>query len=221
MTEVLSLMHGSWVVRLFVAILCGCFIGYERSNRNKEAGIRTHAIVCLGSTLIMVVSKYGFSDMMNYDASRIAAQIVSGIGFLGAGVIFVKHGNVSGLTTAAGIWVTSGVGMCIGSGLYDVGIVTTLFIVGLQIIFHKGIFLRSMQGSQSIQIEVLHQEEVLKDIYETFHRNGLEIQAIKIEHLTKDTANLEIEVIGVKTASKEKLFEEMMEKSYIKMFNCS
>ncbi len=102
--------------------------------------MRTHAILALGSALIMLVSKYGFIDINEIDGSRIAAQIVSGVGFLGAGVIFVKNGNVSGLTTAAGMWATSGVGMCIGAGLYDIGIITTIILIGLQILFHRGSF---------------------------------------------------------------------------------
>lgn len=88
-----------FLIRIFIAALCGGFIGYERHNRLKEAGVRTHLIVALGSALIMVVSKYGFADVTQYDGialdpSRVAAQIVTGIGFLGAGVIFVRNPNV-------------------------------------------------------------------------------------------------------------------------------
>ena len=79
-------MHSEWVIRIIIASFCGCLIGYERTNRNKEAGIRTHAIISLGSALIMIVSKYGFEDIGGADGARIAAQIVSGIGFLGAGI---------------------------------------------------------------------------------------------------------------------------------------
>lgn len=98
--------------RLFLAGLCGAFIGYERANRRKEAGIRTHLVVSMGSALFMIVSKYGFADMLSLqgvalDPSRIAAQIVTGVGFLGAGMIFVRGQNISGLTTAAGIWATA------------------------------------------------------------------------------------------------------------------
>ena len=97
--------------RILLSAFIGYLIGYERKNREKSAGMRTHSIVCMGSALMMVVSKYGFSDIPDYDASRVAAQIVSGIGFLGAGIIFVRNHSVSGLTTAAGIWTTAGVGI--------------------------------------------------------------------------------------------------------------
>ncbi len=130
--------YGEYVARLVISVICGFVIGYERKNRNKEAGIRTHVIVTLASCLMMMVSKYGFADLdaARFDGSRIASQIVSGIGFLGAGMIFVHKNSIKGLTTAAGIWATSGIGMAIGSGMYFVGIVTTIMVVLLQIFLH-------------------------------------------------------------------------------------
>ena len=113
-------------LRILLACLCGAGIGFERSRRLKEAGIRTHVIVCCAAALLMIVSKYGFADLTSAtgevfagtrgaDPARVAAQVVSGISFLGAGVIF-KHGNtIKGLTTAAGIWATAGIGLAIGS----------------------------------------------------------------------------------------------------------
>mgnify|MGYP003309380234 CR=1 FL=1 len=129
---------GEYPLRLIIAVLCGFVIGYERKNRNKEAGIRTHVIVSVASCLMMMVSKYGFADLeaARFDGSRIASQIVSGIGFLGAGMIFVHKNSIKGLTTAAGIWATSGIGMAIGSGMYFVGIITTVLVVFLQIFLH-------------------------------------------------------------------------------------
>lgn len=212
---VLSL-HSEWVLRILVAALCGCLIGYERSSRNKEAGIRTHAIISLGAALIMLVSKYGFIDVGEYDASRVAAQIVSGVGFLGAGVIFVKHGTVSGLTTAAGMWVTSGVGMCIGAGLYDVGILTTLMIVGFQTLFHKAFFLRMTQSNQSIQLEIEYQEDALKDIQDTFYKNGVTIHSMKVENINSHTMYLEMETTSSKEFNRDHLLQEMVYKTYLK-----
>lgn len=96
----------NWIFRIVLATLCGCAIGYERTSRNKSAGIRTHAIIALGSSMFMIISKYAFFDVSTADGARVAAQIVSGIGFLGAGVIFVKDDLIQGLTTAAGMWTT-------------------------------------------------------------------------------------------------------------------
>lgn len=135
-------------IRLLLACVCGAAIGFERSRRFKGAGIRTHIIVCCGAALMMIVSKYGFADLTSAvgdtfhgtrgaDPARIAAQVVSGISFLGAGVIFKNNGAVKGLTTAAGIWVTAGIGLCIGTGLFTVGIFSTVLIAVLQVLMHK------------------------------------------------------------------------------------
>jgi len=133
--------YSDYLLRLLVSVVCGFAIGFERKNRNKEAGIRTHVIVALASCLMMIISKYGFFDLMEagdarFDGSRIASQIVSGIGFLGAGMIFVHKNSIKGLTTAAGIWATSGIGMAIGAGLYVIGVVTTVLVVFLQVFLH-------------------------------------------------------------------------------------
>ena len=211
--------HGIWVIRIMIAAFCGCLIGYERSSRNKGAGVRTHAILALGSALIMLVSKYGFIDINEIDGSRIAAQIVSGVGFLGAGVIFVKNGNVSGLTTAAGMWATSGVGMCIGAGLYDIGIITTIILIGLQILFHRGFFLKVTQNSQNIQMEIYYEDYALKDIREVFDKYGIDIHSMKVENLKNKSMFLEMETYVNKGFQKESLVEEMMNKTYFKMLN--
>ena len=105
------LLELRYLVSVLVAVILGFAIGYERKLRFKEAGIRTHTIVCAGSALIMVVSKYGFGDSIEADASRVAAQIVSGIGFLGAGVIISDGTKIKGINTAASIWASASVGI--------------------------------------------------------------------------------------------------------------
>ena len=135
-------------IRIVVACLCGAGIGLERSKRYKEAGVRTHMIVCCGASLLMIVSKYGFADMTDIsgaffngvrgaDPARVAAQVVSGIGFLGAGVIF-KHGStIRGLTTAAGLWATAGIGLAVGAGMYGLGVLTTVLLALVQVLMHR------------------------------------------------------------------------------------
>ena len=130
------------VIRIIFAGICGGIIGAERTLRQKDAGFRTHIIVAMGSALMMVISKYGFFDVVHIDgissdAGRIAANIITGISFLGAGMIFVKGFSIKGLTTAAGIWVTAAVGMAIGAGLYVVGFVSVIILLLVQIIFHR------------------------------------------------------------------------------------
>ncbi|MBQ3425546.1 MAG: MgtC/SapB family protein [Clostridia bacterium] len=132
-----------FILRMVLAAICGGFLGYERKHRGKSAGIRTHLVVAVASALMMIISKYGFSDMesvaVDYrlDPSRIAAGIVSGVGFLGAGMIFIRRKTPQGLTTAAGIWATSGIGMAIGAGMYVVGIAATVIIYFAQLILHR------------------------------------------------------------------------------------
>ena len=117
-------------VRLFVALLLGGLIGVERDYRSKDAGIRTHFLVALGSALFCVVSQFGFGVDLK-DSSRVAAQVVSGIGFLGAGtIIFQKDKNVvRGLTTAAGLWVTAAIGLACGTGMYAAAAISTVFVL--------------------------------------------------------------------------------------------
>ena len=125
-----------YLLRIVYAVALGFAIGFERKLRFKEAGIRTHTIVCAGSALIMVVSKYAFSDVNGYDGSRVAAQIVSGIGFLGAGMIIYRREAVHGLTTAAGVWATAGVGMAAGGGLYIVAAGSAAVLIAVQCVLH-------------------------------------------------------------------------------------
>ena len=137
-----------YALRIAIACVLGGAIGFERTKRLKEAGIRTHCIIASAAALMMILSKYGFADLEKVsgsfyagtrgaDPSRIASQIVSGISFLGVGVIFRNGNSVKGLTTAAGIWATAAVGMSIGSGMYLLGLVETLLIVIIQLVFHR------------------------------------------------------------------------------------
>lgn len=118
--------------------MLGAVIGLDREYRAKEAGFRTHFLVSLGSALFMIVSQYGFGEVMkaggaNYDGARVAAQIVSGIGFLGAGTIIFHKQFIRGLTTAAGLWATAGIGMAVGGGMYFIGVASTvLVLIGLE-----------------------------------------------------------------------------------------
>ena len=130
------------MVRIILAGVCGGAIGYERESRKKTAGLRTHVIVAVSAALMIVLSKYGFNDVLGQyvrvDPSRIAAGTVTAIGFLGSGIIFSRNKNVSGVTTSAGIWATLGVGMAVGAGMYVIGIATTVIVVLVEIFIGRG-----------------------------------------------------------------------------------
>ena len=119
-------LHAWMLVRLFAAVLLGSFIGYERERTGKPAGVRTHAMVCLGAALFTIISIYGFAP--GADTSRVAAMIVSGIGFLGAGAILHERGGVQGLTTAASLWVTAAVGMAVAVGMVLMSLATAALV---------------------------------------------------------------------------------------------
>ena len=151
--------------RIIIACACGAFIGIERGHRLKEAGVRTHLLVCCTAALLMIISKYGFSDIISAadgitwgdrgaDPSRIAAQVVSGISFLCAGVIFKQGATIKGLTTAAGLWATAGIGLALGAGLYPLGMFATALVLLSQIIMHHVPFLNDRYQNNHIQITV-------------------------------------------------------------------
>lgn len=128
-------MNATWsaIVMLLISAVCGFLLGIERSLREKEAGTRTHIILILGATLFTIIS-CSFGD----DSARIMAQIVTGVGFIGAGIIMFRGEALHGLTTAAGIWTTAGIGMAIGNGMILIGIVATVLVLLCQIILHTG-----------------------------------------------------------------------------------
>lgn len=141
------------VFRVFLSACIGGIIGYERHNRSKVAGVRTHCIVAMAASVFTIVSVFGFIEG-KADISRVASSIVSGIGFLGAGIIFVRNDSVQGLTTAAGIWATAAVGMCMGTGLYLIGIVAAVIIVGVQLIFRHSSYIGDLRVNMSLQLKM-------------------------------------------------------------------
>ena len=183
-------MEWNFIVRLCVAGLCGTVIGLDREYRVKDAGFRTHFLVALGSALIMIVSQYGFADILMHtgvglDPSRIAAQVVSGIGFIGAGTIMMQKQFVRGLTTAAGLWATAGIGLAIGGGLYTVGIAATLLtLIGLEALRY---LLRNFRSKCSIVKFVTRDRSNLIRITNELNSNGFSILTLSLIHISEPT----------------------------------
>ncbi len=184
---------GDFFLRMIIACVCGAGIGFERSRRFKGAGLRTHIIVCCGAALFMIVSKYGFADLFSSaaeaivgsrgtDPARVAAQVVSGISFLGAGVIFKNHGMVKGLTTAAGLWVTAGIGLAVGGGLYIVGIFATVLVAVLQIVMHKFQIGADAFNAYQLQFTVRDSEEFRASLKKKLDEWRANTTDTKIEH---------------------------------------
>ena len=207
--QITFLTQLDWLIRLILAGVCGYAIGYERNSRSKNAGTRTHLIVALSAALMIIVSKYGFMDIIsthgvNLDPSRIAAQIVSGIGFLGAGMIFVHNQSVNGLTTAAGIWATSGIGLAVGGGMYWISVsATILTLVGFEL--SNLMFRKIEHHTTSFQISTTKADSLPKitelmqskqKIYQTFESKREIFEETKVYHVsfTIRTKNYEEEM---------------------------
>ncbi|MED0965826.1 MgtC/SapB family protein [Bacillus paramycoides] len=180
-----------FIIRIGVAGLLGAMIGIEREIRSKEAGLKTHFLVAVGSALIMVVSKYAFSDIMfedhmSLDPSRIAARVVSGVGFLGAGTIIIQKQAVKGLTTAAGLWATAGIGLAIGAGMYVVGIgATILVLIGLEIV--SRIFKVQFLFPQNIAVQMcMNKHEAVQQILEMLQVKGIPILSYEVDVLQQE-----------------------------------
>ena len=180
-------MTWDFVLRLFLAGALGTVIGLDREYRAKEAGYRTHFLVSLGSALIMIVSQYGFMEVVkmegiNLDPSRVAAQVVSGIGFIGAGTIIFQKQIVRGLTTAAGIWATSGIGLAIGAGMYWLGIsATVLTLIGLEALS----YLFKSIGMKSSMVEFsTDNKETLNRMAKKFNSKEYNIVSYQLDEKT-------------------------------------
>ena len=164
------LQYLDFFLRIVAACICGALIGVERGRRLKEAGVRTHLLVCCTAALFIIISKYGFADLIRTeegvfwgdrgaDPSRIAAQVVSGISFLCAGVIFKQGASIRGLTTAAGLWATAGIGLALGAGMFPLGFFATAVVLVSQIIMHSFPALNDRYLNSRIQITVRDDRE--------------------------------------------------------------
>lgn len=202
-----------YLASVLLAVVLGFAIGYERKLRYKEAGIRTHTIVCAGAALIMVVSKYGFGDSAEADAARVAAQIVSGVGFLGAGIIVYRKHEIHGLTTAAGVWATAGVGMAAGAEMYLFATGSAVILIAVQCLMHvKCRFFRTKKYYQIKICFVNGGEECgkIKELFQTDRFNRLVIERKGGETVYHATLNTDEEY------SSARLQEIMAENPFIK-----
>ena len=192
MTQYSLLQYAEFFLRILAACICGAVIGFERSKRFKEAGIRTHIIVCCAAALVMILSKYGFADLSaangafadgvrGADPARLAAQVITGVSFLGAGIIFRNGNTIKGLTTAAGIWATAGIGLAIGSGMYVLGVFVTLVIAVIQIVMHKHTVGVDAVSIGRLRCTTFHPKEFRKQLDEYLVANDMTATDIKVE----------------------------------------
>ena len=195
------MQHLIFILRLILACVCGGAIGLERTNRGKGAGIRTHIIVAVAAALMMLVSKYGFTDieglvgLRGADPARIAAQVISGVGFLGAGMIYFNRHTIKGLTTAAGIWATAGVGIALGSGMYIIGIASTFLIVILQVFLHKNFKILRTPSEEKLNIVLEDTDEAYNLLTKTLEKYEMTITSLKCTRTEEGLVTYEIIVV--------------------------
>ena len=174
-----ELVECRYLLSLLLAAILGGAIGLERKSRAKEAGLRTHTVVCFGAALMMLISVYGFEgSSAKADPARLAAQIVAGVGFLGAGMIVYRKNTVHGLTTAAGVWTTAGIGMACGGGMWLLAIGATAMLIFFQWLFHRNwkVFKHKKHYIVRIVFEQRTDErEQIKQLFETDRYNSLVI----------------------------------------------
>ena len=187
-----SIQELEYLLRIILAAVCGGAIGFERERRSKSAGIRTHIIVALSAALMMVVSKYGFFDVIglggiSLDASRVAAGVVTAIGFLGVGV--------SGVTTAAGLWATVGVGIAVGAGLYVTGGVATVLIVLFQVILHRSSPLVKTQRTGTVVLELSEAESDPAEVRRLLEERVSAVEGVRVTRLADGRAEVKCDVL--------------------------
>ncbi len=184
--------------RLLLACILGAAVGLERESGERPAGFRTHTLVCMGSCLFMIVSMYGFGEFTSAtrDPARLAAQVVSGVGFLGAGTIMHEGVTVKGLTTAASIWMVSAIGLTIGAGMYVMGIFATILMLATLIILGRwGKAVNFSKRSERSQLKIVTRDDPgnLERIMQMLEIKGVRTKAVNVSrNLTNDTITLNI-----------------------------
>ena len=209
-------MEWNFVWRLCVAGLCGTIIGLDREYRVKDAGFRTHFLVALGSALMMVVSQYGFGELLaahgdlRFDPGRIAAQVVSGIGFIGAGTIILHRQLVRGLTTAASLWATAGIGLAAGAHMYVLaGAATVLTLFGLEVLT---LFFGGLGRKRTLLVYSSAHRAAVEAMFDKLKTSrytviSYEVEARKIDDEVRYRATL---VIRAKGAAEENEFVDLL-----------
>ena len=189
--EVREITYLAVAARILAAVIIGGFLGLERGMKNRPAGLRTYMLVCVGACLIMLTNQYIFQVFGTGDPVRMGAQVVSGIGFLGAGTIVVTRRNqIKGLTTAAGLWTAAGVGLALGIGFYEAALVGGFAVFAVITLLQR---MDNNMHRKSKQVEAyieLSQETSLGDFLRAVHENELEISNVQKEQgADTDTGN--------------------------------
>lgn len=202
-------------VRLVLALVLGGLIGLERETMGRPAGFRTHILVSMGSALMMIVSAYAFPEG-THDRTRIAAQVVSGIGFLGAGTIMREGANVRGLTTAASLWTVAGIGLTVGSGFYFAGIVATGLVVLTLVLLNQLEWNYLSSKHEVLSLVIQDTPGQLARVFAVFAEYEVDVFNVELNSDDSGEAKLDLEVEISPKYSKIKILEELISTPGIK-----
>lgn len=198
------------VIRIICAVIVGGIIGIERSIKNRPAGLRTYMLVCVGACLIMLTNQYIYQMTGSGDPMRLGAQVVSGIGFLGAGTIIVtKHNQIKGLTTAAGLWAAAGVGLALGIGFYEGALVATIAIYCTLTVLH---FLEAKVNRKTRVLEVyieLREDVPLGKLISSLRALKLDIEDVQFEQDASVDSDVRAFILTLKSASRRDQLQYM------------
>ena len=212
MSAIRELTLTSAAIRILLAIVLGGIIGIDRGMKNRPAGLRTYMLVCLGSCIVMLTSQYIYQAFNTGDPGRMGAQVVSGIGFLGAGTIIVTARNqIKGLTTAAGLWASACVGLAIGIGLYEVAILGGISVIVVLTVLHK-LDYRMRNATRVVDVYVeLKKKAKLIDFLHKVRNTGVEVSNIQMEHDigTENNITFVVTLKGQKHCSHQQMLENL------------
>ena len=199
-----------FIIRIVLAMFCGGIIGIERQQRIKVAGTRTHMMIAMAAALMMIISKYGFLDVIgtagiSWDVSRIAAGIITGIGILGGIIITGKQGHVSGTTTAAGLMATIAVGMAFGAGLYVMGISVTILILVMQYLLHRNLWIVKQTIRAQVVFHIEHDAGEYEKVLEKLEQYHIHVQQFRWEKINGESFQINCHVTIPARYSKEEI----------------
>ena len=192
--------------RLLLAAVCGGLIGLERTFKRRPAGFRTHTLICLGAAITTMTSQYLITMHYYTDVARLGAQVIAGVGFIGAGTIIVtRRQHVRGLTTAAGFWVAAIVGLALGAGYYEGGLLTTALVIIVELVFSRlEYWMTNHDPETSLYVEYMRQEN-LPDIMSVLQEKRIHVQNLEVSQISSH--NSSCAVISFRSRNKVELYE--------------
>lgn len=205
----MAITNGAIAARLFLALVLGGLVGIERESMGRPAGFRTHILVSVGSALIMIVSVYAFPGRTS-DPARLAAQVVSGIGFLGAGTIMREGANVRGLTTAASLWTVAGIGLTVGSGFYFAAILGTVLVVLTLVVLNQLEWKILSTRHEILTLVIQDTPGQLARVFAVLAKFDIDVLHVELSGDDTGEAKLNLEVDISPKFSKVKIIEELV-----------